>query len=70
MDYFAGLDASLETVNVCIVDGEGSVLLEQKVGAIFSRANSIRLMLFSMNGTLLGRETNRHSKTELQAFQD
>jgi transposase len=33
MDYFAGLDASLETVNVCIVDGEGSVLLEQKVGA-------------------------------------
>jgi transposase len=33
MDYFAGLDASLETVNVCIVDGDGSVLLEQKVGA-------------------------------------
>ena len=33
MDYFAGLDASLETVNVCIVDREGSVLLEQKVGA-------------------------------------
>src|SRR6202167_5698432 len=33
MDYFAGLDVSLETVNVCIVDGDGSVLLEQKVGA-------------------------------------
>ncbi len=33
MDYFAGLGASLETVNVCIVDWEGVVLLEQKVGA-------------------------------------
>lgn len=33
MDYFAGLDASLETVNVCIVDGDGTVLLEEKVGA-------------------------------------
>ena len=33
MDYFAGLDASLETVNVCIVNGDGSVVLEQKVGA-------------------------------------
>jgi transposase len=33
MEYFAGLDASLETVNVCIVDGDGSVLLEQKIGA-------------------------------------
>ena len=33
MDYFAGLDASLETVNVCIVNEGGAVLLEQKVGA-------------------------------------
>jgi len=33
MDYFAGLDVSLETVNVCIVDGDGTVLLEEKVGA-------------------------------------
>jgi transposase len=33
MDYFAGLDASLETVNLCIVDGDGNVLLEQKVGS-------------------------------------
>jgi transposase len=33
MDYFAGLDVSLETINVCIVDGDESVLLEQKVGA-------------------------------------
>jgi transposase len=33
MDYFAGLDVSLETINVCIVDGDGSVLLEQKLVA-------------------------------------
>jgi transposase len=33
MDYFAGLDVSLETVSVCIVDGDGTVLLEQKVEA-------------------------------------
>jgi transposase len=33
MDYFAGLDASLETINVCIVDGDGTVLLERKIGA-------------------------------------
>ena len=32
MDYFAGIDASLETVNVCVVDGDGAVILEQKVG--------------------------------------
>jgi hypothetical protein len=25
MDYFAGLDASLEAINICIVDGDGSV---------------------------------------------
>lgn len=33
MKYYAGIDASLETVNVCIVDCEGSVLLERKVEA-------------------------------------
>ena len=33
MDYFAGIDASLETANVCIVDGDGVVVLEEKVGA-------------------------------------
>lgn len=31
--YYAGIDASLETVNVCIVDGEGRALLERKVEA-------------------------------------
>ena len=35
MDYFVGIDASLETVNVCIVDREGSILLEQKVKRSF-----------------------------------
>ena len=33
MDYFAGIDASLETANLYIVDGDGAVILEQKVGA-------------------------------------
>ena len=33
MECFAGLDVSLETVNVCIVDEEGNVLLERKVEA-------------------------------------
>jgi transposase len=33
MDYFAGIDASLETANGCIVDGDGTVVLEQKVRA-------------------------------------
>jgi transposase len=31
MDYFAGLDVSLDTVNVCIVDGSGNILLESKI---------------------------------------
>lgn len=33
MAYYAGIDASLETVNICIVDTEGAVLLERKVEA-------------------------------------
>jgi transposase len=33
MEYFAGLDASLETINICIVDQDGNVLLERKVDA-------------------------------------
>jgi transposase len=33
MDYFAGLDVSLDTVNVCIVNDTGDVLLERKVEA-------------------------------------
>jgi transposase len=31
MDYFAGIDSSLETANICIVDQDGTVLREQKV---------------------------------------
>src|SRR6478736_2276821 len=33
MDYFAGLDVSLDTVNVCIVNDAGDVLLERKIDA-------------------------------------
>jgi transposase len=33
MDYFAGLDVSLDTINVCIVDGNGTVLLEEKIAS-------------------------------------
>lgn len=33
MAYYAGIDASLETVNICIVDEEGRVLVERKVEA-------------------------------------
>ncbi|MEM7489206.1 MAG: IS110 family transposase [Pseudomonadota bacterium] len=33
MAYYAGIDTSLETVNICIVDTEGAVLLERKVDA-------------------------------------
>ena len=30
MEYFAGLDVSLETVNVCIVNAAGDILLEKQ----------------------------------------
>lgn len=33
MDYFAGLDVSLETVSICIVNAAGDMLLEKKVEA-------------------------------------
>ena len=33
MDYFAGLDVSLETANICIVDADGDILSEKKVEA-------------------------------------
>ncbi|MEL6220544.1 MAG: IS110 family transposase [Pseudomonadota bacterium] len=33
MAYYVGIDASLETVNICIVDEKGSVLLERKIEA-------------------------------------
>lgn len=31
MDYFAGLDVSLEMTSICIVDADGTVLKEAKV---------------------------------------
>lgn len=33
MAHYVGIDASLETVNVCIVDDEGTVCLERKIDA-------------------------------------
>src|ERR1700729_2259073 len=33
MEYFAGLDVSLETVNVFIVNAAGDILLEKKIAA-------------------------------------
>jgi transposase len=33
MDHFVGLDVSLETVNVCIVNAKGDVLIEKKIEA-------------------------------------
>ena len=31
MNYFAGLDVSLELTSVCVVDGEGGIVREAKV---------------------------------------
>ena len=33
MDYFAGLDVPLESVNVCIVSGNGIAVREEKIGS-------------------------------------
>ena len=33
MDYFAGLDVSLETVSICIVNAAGDIVVEKKVEA-------------------------------------
>ena len=33
MDYFAGLDVSLETVSICIVNAAGDIFLEKKIEA-------------------------------------
>lgn len=33
MAYYVGIDASLETVNICIVDEEGTVTLESRIAA-------------------------------------
>ena len=33
MEYLAGLDISLETTNICIVDGDGAVVKEAKVAS-------------------------------------
>ena len=33
MEYFAGLDVSLETISICIVNTDGDILLERKIEA-------------------------------------
>jgi transposase len=33
MEYFAGLDVSLETISICIVNADGDILLEKKIEA-------------------------------------
>ena len=33
MEYFAGLDVSLETISICIVNADGDILLERKIEA-------------------------------------
>ena len=33
MDYFAGLDVSLEMTSICIVDADGVVMKEVKVAS-------------------------------------
>lgn len=33
MTHYVGIDASLETVNVCVVDNEGTICLERKIEA-------------------------------------
>jgi transposase len=33
MKYYAGLDVSLEQTSICIVDGEGAIVAERKVGS-------------------------------------
>jgi len=33
MAHYVGIDASLETVNICIVDDDGTVCLERKIKA-------------------------------------
>ena len=36
MGYYVGLDVSLDTVSVCIVDEQGKVIREQEVPSHFS----------------------------------
>ena len=33
MEYFAGLDVSLDTISICIVNADGDILLEKKIEA-------------------------------------
>ena len=39
MHYHAGIDVSLETANICVVDDEGTILLELKVECLTRSAD-------------------------------
>jgi transposase len=53
MDYFAGLDISMDETHVCVLDREGSVVYERKaastaeaISAELSKAPSCRRIVF------------------------
>lgn len=53
MEYFAGLDISMEETHVCVVDREGAVVHEQKtastpetIAASLARAPACRRIVF------------------------
>ena len=37
MTYYAGIDVSLRTVNICVVNDDGELIAETKVSLIFPR---------------------------------
>ena len=41
MEYFAGLDVSMEETHICVVDGDGAIILQnQSITGIQSRRNT------------------------------
>jgi transposase len=53
MDYFAGLDISMDETNVCVLDREGVLVCETKTGStaeavavVLAKAPSCRRMVF------------------------
>ncbi len=50
MDYYAGLDVSLENTSICVVDGAGKIIQEAKIAGGWNpvplaRATAVRLGL-------------------------
>ncbi len=45
MNYYSGLDVSLEETSLCVVDGEGAIVAERKVASEpWAIAESLRAM--------------------------